>query len=170
VRWLRAAGGSVSQSLIAPLAARLAESGRLTTQSARVTALELDDGGAAATASAAATPQVSAVKYAPLNAKWGDDSGGGALDDIDGAVLAVGLGGMRAIVRGSPDLAAACPELSAAASLGAVDVISVRRCRNPRRRTVTPLWLRGTILTRHVIDTGVGLWATRGSGRLLPSG
>ena len=48
------------------------------------------------------------------------------LDGLDGVVLALGAKGMRAVVGGSPELAAACPELCKAASLGAIDVLACR--------------------------------------------
>lgn len=48
------------------------------------------------------------------------------LEDIDACVLAVGSKGMKAIVGQSPKLALRAPVLSRAASLGAIDVVSVR--------------------------------------------
>lgn len=54
--------------------------------------------------------------------------GGGSevLEDLDAVVLALGAGGLRAVLRGSPQLAKLCPNLSAAGSLGGVDVMSAR--------------------------------------------
>jgi len=48
------------------------------------------------------------------------------IEGVDGCVLAVGSKGMKAIISGSKELALQCPELSKAASLGAIDVISIR--------------------------------------------
>lgn len=125
VRWLRTPGGSVASDLIAPLAARLAATGRLDVISARVNGIDMSSGGA--------LPSPSAVRYTPL--AGGDEA---TLSDVDGVVLAVGVGGMRAIARGSPELARAAPEITAAASLGAIDVISVRLWLDRRVATRTP--------------------------------
>jgi hypothetical protein len=64
--------------------------------------------------------RVSAVRYA--------DAAGAQqeLVGLDAAVLALGPGGMRAVMAGSPALARAAPELSAAAGVGGVDVVTVR--------------------------------------------
>jgi len=40
---------------------------------------------------------------------WGE-----APQDLDAVVLALGAGGLRAVLRGSPQLAKLCPNLSAA--------------------------------------------------------
>ena len=58
------------------------------------------------------------------------------IGELSGAVLALGSGGMKAVVRASPDLAKAAPELAAASSLGAIDVIACR------------LWLDRSVSTR----------------------
>ena len=64
--------------------------------------------------------RLTAVRYA--------DAGGAEreLGGLDAAVLALGPGGMRAVMARSPDLARAAPELSAAAGVGGVDVVAVR--------------------------------------------
>ncbi|QEY33056.1 zeta-carotene desaturase [Synechococcus sp. RSCCF101] len=49
-----------------------------------------------------------------------------SLDDVDAVVLAVGAKGLRSLLAESPDCSAAVPELSAAASLGSIDVVSTR--------------------------------------------
>jgi uncharacterized protein with NAD-binding domain and iron-sulfur cluster len=48
------------------------------------------------------------------------------LDDVDAVVLALGAKGMRGVVGSSPALARAAPELSRAASLGGIDVVTTR--------------------------------------------
>ena len=58
-------------------------------------------------------------------------SAGGAaetheLRDLDAVVLALGAKGMRGVVAASPALARAAPELSRAASLGGIDVVTTR--------------------------------------------
>ncbi len=139
VRWLRRPGGSVAADLIAPLAASLEASGQLAVKAARVAGVDLTPGDARL-GGRGALPAPTSVRYTPLSAPGAPPTPGGdaALDDVDGVVLAVGVGGMRAICRGSPALAAACPEISAAASLGAVDVISVRLWLDRRVATRTP--------------------------------
>lgn len=57
------------------------------------------------------------------------------LEDLDAVVLALGAGGMKAVLRGSPQVAKVCPNLSSAGSLGGVDVMSAR------------LWLDRTVVT-----------------------
>ncbi len=46
--------------------------------------------------------------------------------DIDACVLALGAKGLKSVLTSSAPLALACPELAAASTLGAVDVVSVR--------------------------------------------
>ena len=50
----------------------------------------------------------------------------GVIDDVDAVVLAVGAKGMGALMSASPECADKAPELLAAGSLGAIDVVSVR--------------------------------------------
>ena len=64
--------------------------------------------------------RVAAVRYA--DAAGADRE----LAGLDAAVLALGPGGMRAVMARSPALARAAPELSAAAGVGGVDVVTVR--------------------------------------------
>eukprot|EP00438_Fugacium_kawagutii_P011298 Skav205053 [mRNA] locus=scaffold142:119391:125910:+ [translate_table: standard] len=53
-------------------------------------------------------------------------SAAGVAVDLDAVVLALGAGGLRAVLRGSPQLAKVCPNLSSAGALGGVDVMSAR--------------------------------------------
>ena len=48
------------------------------------------------------------------------------LEDVDAVVLALGAKGMRGVVASSPALARRAPELSRAASLGGIDVVTTR--------------------------------------------
>ena len=48
------------------------------------------------------------------------------LADYDAVVLALGAKGMRGVVGGSPALAKMAPELTKAASLGGIDVVTTR--------------------------------------------
>mmetsp|Transcript_22169 Transcript_22169/g.66552 ORF Transcript_22169/g.66552 Transcript_22169/m.66552 type:complete len:546 (+) Transcript_22169:144-1781(+) len=130
VRWL--ARGTVQTTLLAPLAERLAADG--VDLRPRTFATELVYEG----------DKVTAVKT--------KSNGVEETLEADAVVLALGAGGMKAVLRASPALAAAAPDLSAAASLQAIDVIAVR------------LWLDTTVAT----DTPVGVFskfdALRGAG------
>jgi uncharacterized protein with NAD-binding domain and iron-sulfur cluster len=108
VRWIRSR--SIAELLINPLAAQLtANHGLRVLSSSRCTGLDVDADG-----------NVTTVRYT--------DAAGNAqaIADAEAVVLAVGATGLRAVLAGSPGLAAASPELGAAASLGSIDVISVR--------------------------------------------
>jgi hypothetical protein len=74
------------------------------------------------------------------------------LDDLTGCVLALGSKGMKAVVGGSSALARSAPELCAAASLDAIDVIAVR------------LWLDTTVATRTPANVFSRFPALRGAG------
>ena len=60
------------------------------------------------------------------------------IDDVDGVVLALGAKGLKSVVSNSPELARNAPELTAAASLGAIDVVSVRLWLDKYVATDTP--------------------------------
>lgn len=108
VRWIRRR--SIPELLINPLAERLsAEHGLRVLASSRCTGLDVDAAGF-----------VTAVRYT--------DAAGERqrIDGLDAIVLAVGSKGLQAVLAGSPELARNSAEVAAAASLGAIDVISVR--------------------------------------------
>ena len=110
VRWIRSR--SISEQLIAPLAKRLLDCGQLTVLGGMLaTRLNLDHSGEA----------IQAVKV--LSQAPGRSS---VVDDVDGVVLAVGAKGMNALMAQSPRCSNVLPELVAAGSLGAIDVVSVR--------------------------------------------
>jgi uncharacterized protein with NAD-binding domain and iron-sulfur cluster len=48
------------------------------------------------------------------------------IDDVDAVVMAVGAKGLKSLMAQSPELGNAAPELVSAASLGSIDVVSVR--------------------------------------------
>jgi len=85
---------------------------------ARVSSIELGDDG-----------RVCEVKYQQQGREI-------TLPDLDACVLALGSGGLKSVMRGSPALARAAPELRRASSLNGIDVISCR------------LWLDRRVLTR----------------------
>jgi uncharacterized protein with NAD-binding domain and iron-sulfur cluster len=60
------------------------------------------------------------------------------IEDVDGVVLALGAKGLKSVVSNSTELARNAPELTAAASLGAIDVISVRLWLDKYVATDTP--------------------------------
>merc|ERR1719443_855735 len=109
VRWIRR--GTVSSSLLAPLAERLQELGRLTVKSASVESLEQKEGRF----------QIGAKGKGLLGTP-----GETVSETFDGVVLAVGAKGLRAVMGGSSALAKRCPELARAAGLGSIDVMSTR--------------------------------------------
>ena len=74
------------------------------------------------------------------------------LDGLSGCVLALGSKGMKSVMRGSPQLARKAPELCAAASMDAIDVIAVR------------LWLDKTVATRTPANVFSKFEGLRGAG------
>ena len=110
VRWIRS--GTIAEQLIAPLAERLLDHWRLTVLGGTLaTRLNLDHNAGA----------IQSVEIRSLAAEQTS-----VIDDVDAVVLAVGAKGMKALMTQSPSCADALPELVAAGSLGAIDVVSVR--------------------------------------------
>ena len=110
VRWIRSA--SIAEQLIAPLAERLLNSGLLTVLAGTLaTRLNLDH-SSEAIQSVEVRSQVTGCSS--------------VVDDVDAGVLAVGAKGMNALMAQSPRCRDVLPELVAAGSLGAIDVVSVR--------------------------------------------
>jgi len=144
VRWIK--NGTVSDSLLAPLADRLEETGRLQILGGcrvgkiqtQTTTMDESDGTDKVT--------VSEIQY--TNGKTGQME---TITDIDGVVLAVTAKGMNSIVQGSPDLAR-FPTFSQAATCGGIDVISVR------------LWLDRTVPTRTPANVFSRFEELRGAG------
>ena len=110
VRWINA--GSIAKQLFEPLSKKLISDHQL-----RVL------GGTLATSLrfAPGTKQVSAVGIQSIATGKTDH-----IQDVDAVVLAVGAKGIRSIMSQSPECRDAAPELVAAGSLGAIDVVSVR--------------------------------------------
>jgi uncharacterized protein with NAD-binding domain and iron-sulfur cluster len=135
VRWIKA--GTVASSLIAPLASLLESCGPGTLEvkgGSRVTSLEICD------------QRVNKLRY---TTQGGEER---VISDVDACVLAVGAGGMKAIVRGSPELARLAPELASASTLGGIDVMSCR------------FWLDKTVATRAPANVLSQFSGLRGSG------
>jgi len=115
VRWIRA--GSIAEQLIAPLARRLISRHGLTVLGGTLaTGIQLDP----------ASRQVRSVATRRVASGDGPSGEEGVIEDVDAVVLAVGARGLRALMAGSPACAAAAPELVAAGTLEAIDVVSVR--------------------------------------------
>jgi hypothetical protein len=110
VRWIK--NGTVSDSLIAPMASKLQEDyGLKVMGGCRVGKIALEP--------LDTKLQVSSVEYTDASGELN------VVEDVDGIVLALGCKGMESVVRSSPDLAR-LPVFGNAASLGGIDVISVR--------------------------------------------
>eukprot|EP00746_Dinoflagellata_sp_MGD_P003762 gnl/MRDRNA2_/MRDRNA2_107294_c0_seq1.p1 gnl/MRDRNA2_/MRDRNA2_107294_c0~~gnl/MRDRNA2_/MRDRNA2_107294_c0_seq1.p1 ORF type:complete len:677 (-),score=135.39 gnl/MRDRNA2_/MRDRNA2_107294_c0_seq1:324-2204(-) len=136
VRWIRS--GTVSDSLIAPLAEKLQkEHGLHVMGGSRVGQISLSNDGSKLTASK--------IEYSTMSGETK------SIEDVDGVVLALGCKGMEAVVRSSPDLAK-LPEFSMAASLKGIDVISTR------------IWLDRVVPTRTPANVFSRFKELRGAG------
>lgn len=145
VRWIKRR--SNAELLVAPLAQRLQQRYALDVRGgAYVTSLKLERGRAAG------------LTYKRAGGGGGAEGGGaeGAAEEelhgLSAVVLALGAKGMGAVVRGSPELARACPELAAAGSMPTIDVISCR------------IWLDRYVPTRTPANVLSRFPALRGAG------
>ena len=140
VRWIKK--GTVSDSLISPLAERLMNEdfGLKVLGGCRVKeiALEKDEHNG----------KLHATKLEYLDTRTGEIE---VIDEIDGVVLALGCQGMQSVVSSSPDLAR-LPVFSQAASLKGIDVISVR------------LWFDRKVETRSPANVFSRFESLRGAG------
>ena len=110
VRWIRSK--TIAERIIAPLSQVLQERYPLKVRgSTLATRLNLEADG----------QSLRSVEIRSLSS--GSTSVIGAVDAV---VLAVGAKGMKAVLAQSPEFAAETPELTAAGTLGAIDVVSVR--------------------------------------------
>ena len=110
VRWIKSR--SIAELLIAPLADQLiSEHGLRVMGGTLATGINLR----------ADSAQVNTVDTRCVRS--GTTS---VINDVDAVVLAVGAKGMRSLMAASAECAKAAPELVAAGSLGAIDVVSVR--------------------------------------------
>lgn len=141
VRWIK--NGTVSDSLILPLAEKLEESEDwdfVVKGGCRVQEVSLntnDNDG-----------KLNANKITYFDTNTGNVE---TMDDVSGVVLALGCKGMENVVKSSPDLAR-LPVFSKAASLKGIDVISVR------------LWLDEIVPTRTPANVFSRFEALRGAG------
>lgn len=153
VRWIKKK--TIGELIIAPLAESLASielgaqaNGELEAPQA-MPALQVLSGARVTSLELGADGMVSSVRY---ETRKGKKTTAAHLGDLSGCVLALGAKGMKAVMGGSPSLALAAPELSAAASLGGIDVISVR------------LWLDRTVATRSPANVFSRFEALQGAG------
>ena len=136
VRWIKA--GSIAEQLIAPLA-------RLLSSTRGLQVL----GGTLATRLNLCPETGQLQSVGTRSVATGEE---GVLDEVDAVVLAVGAKGMRALMAQSPACAMAAPELQAAGSLGAIDVVSVRLWLNAYVPVVDP----ANVLSRFAGLRGAG--------------
>lgn len=141
VRWIK--NGTVSDSLILPLATRLQEEYDLTVKGGSfVSKISYNDD---ADDSSATAKKKTTIEYKTMDGEV-------STMDVDGVVLALNGKGMSAVMKNSPDLAQ-YPTFSKAASMAnGVDVISVR------------LWLDRYVPTRTPANVFARFDALRGSG------
>ena len=138
VRWIK--NGTVSDSLIAPLAEKLEKMQNLQViGGSRVNTISLKD------KDAFGKQHVDSIDYTDLNGERK------TICDIDGVVLALSSKGMGFVVAGSPDLAR-YNTFSKAASCKGIDVISVR------------LWLDTYVSTRTPANVFARFEELRGAG------
>eukprot|EP00929_Paragymnodinium_shiwhaense_P008680 TRINITY_DN112643_c0_g1_i1.p1 TRINITY_DN112643_c0_g1~~TRINITY_DN112643_c0_g1_i1.p1 ORF type:complete len:634 (-),score=128.10 TRINITY_DN112643_c0_g1_i1:77-1978(-) len=133
VRWLRR--GTVAETLVRPLVSHLDDLHALDVRGSHfVSSLVMEKG-----------------KITGLQCKT---PGGGesTIENLDGVVLALGSGGMRAVMAGSPEVARRCPTLAAAGGLKGVDVMSCR------------LWLDTYVDTRTPANVLSKFEGLRGAG------
>lgn len=136
VRWIK--NGTVSDSLIAPMATKLQEEFGLKVMGDALVgkiSIEATENHLEATT----------VEYRTMSGQTK------TIKDVDGIVMALGCKGMQAVVRASPDLAR-LPVFSKAASLTGIDVISCR------------LWLDRVVPTRTPANVFSRFESLRGAG------
>ena len=135
VRWIKTK--SIAEVLIAPLCAQLQGTyGLEVIGGTFVKAVDVDE----------ASKRATAVRW--VNKK-GEE---GVIEDVDAVVMALGAKGMKSVVSNSPVLARVAPEFSAAASLGAIDVVAVR------------LWLDRFVQVEHPANVFSRFEELRGAG------
>jgi len=135
VRWIKTK--SIAEVLIAPLCAQLQSTYGLDVIGGTfVKAVDVDE----------ASKRATVVRW--VNKK-GEE---GVIEDVDAVVMALGAKGMKSVVSNSPVLARVAPEFSAAASLGAIDVVAVR------------LWLDRFVQVEHPANVFSRFEELRGAG------
>lgn len=135
VRWIKKQ--SIAQVLISPLCKRLqSEYGMKVIGGTFVNRVDVDE----------TTRRAEAVHFVSK------DGERGVIEDIDAVVFALGAKGMKSVVSNSPVLARVAPEFSAAASLGAIDVVATR------------IWLDRYVSVQHPANVFSRFKQLRGAG------
>eukprot|EP01038_Epipyxis_sp_PR26KG_P011604 gene11604-15541_t len=149
VRWLKR--GTVAENFFRPLYKTLSDSYDIDViPNCRVTGIELNQEKNSPTG----THKVNKIRYSIMsnNSSYNNNYGSGVMEDLDGVVLAVGTTGMKSIITNSPEIASVSSQLSKAATLGGIDVMSVR------------LWLNETVPTRSPANVLSQFDELRGAG------
>ncbi len=136
VRWIRSK--SIAEQLIAPLSERLQEQHQLEVL-----------GGTLATR-LNVSPETQAIRSVATRSVTSGSTG--LIEDVDAVVLAVSAKGMGALMAQSPQCGALAPELVRAATLGSIDVVSIR------------LWLDRTVPVADPANVFSRFSALRGAG------
>ena len=136
VRWIRSK--SIAEQLIAPLSERLQEQHQLEVL-----------GGTLATR-LNVSPETQAIRSVGTRSVTTGSTG--LIEDVDAVVLAVSAKGMGALMAQSPQCGALAPELVRAATLGSIDVVSIR------------LWLDRTVPVADPANVFSRFSALRGAG------
>jgi uncharacterized protein with NAD-binding domain and iron-sulfur cluster len=142
VRWIKK--GTVASTIFKPLFGYLTEKygERLRVlPSTAVSQIGVNDGASLDTT----------VRFKSFNAETKTTTEG-ALEEVDGLVLAVGAKGLRSILSTSPSLSASAPQLAAASTMSSIDCIAVR------------LWLDKKVKTRSPANVFANFDCLRGAG------
>lgn len=149
VRWMK--NGSVAGNFFKPLSNYLEKTYDLKILGgSRVTKLAFQ--GETAENSKITTSALTANKISSVYYTSASSSTAQCLDNLDGVILAVGTGGMRNILFGSPLLSSKSLQLSKAASLRSIDCISAR------------LWLDKNVTTLSPVNVFAKFPSLRGAG------
>jgi uncharacterized protein with NAD-binding domain and iron-sulfur cluster len=123
VRWIKSK--SIAEMIVAPMAEKLQKEHDLDVRGGCfVKSLNFKNGDKS---------RVDSITYFDTKLKKEID-----IDCVDGVVLALGAKGLKQVISNSPELAKNAPELTAASSLGAIDVCSVRLWLDKYVATDTP--------------------------------
>lgn len=124
VRWLKR--GTVAENFFRPLYQKLLNSYDINIiPMCKVTGIDLKQD--TQSPSDTSSHKVNRIRYSIMNNTSAYNSySSGVMEDLDGVVLAVGTTGMKSIISNSPEIANVSPQLNKAATLGGIDVMSVR--------------------------------------------
>jgi len=155
VRWLKK--GSVSSSIFLPLHQKLSNQypdRYHVLPASAVTEIVLEDGCVRKLQykSLTATTTTTITTITNNNTNNNTYKSGEGILDVSGVILAVGAKGLASILRGSPGLSAAAPQLAKASTISSIDCIATR------------LWLDRQVNTRSPANVFANFPALRGAG------